>query len=337
MTKYFRIFLGFVFFAGLFWLGVSYEIRNSRGEREATQVIEITAGENVFSVGNKLAAKGVIYSSSLFVVYVWESGLRHSLQAGKYQLNGTLSIPEITVLITDGAVIQKGATVVFPEGFTSQKMADRLNANRLAGDGFLELVKHPNPEWREKFWFLKDLSQEASLEGFLFPDTYSFLFDATPEFIVLSMLQNFDKKFPKRSKDALATLQKSLFEVVTLASIVEVEVKSEADRKMVADLFWRRLAVGQPLQSDATVQFVLGENKVKHSVEETRVNSPYNTYINKDLPPGPINNPGLESLLATLYPTTNPYFYFLSDTVTGETVFAVSFEDHIRNKAKHGL
>jgi UPF0755 protein len=338
MKKKFLIFiavLAVVSAVGFF--SMNYQIAVSHGSVKSTQVIEIKTGENMIDIGTKFQDAGIIDWRGYFMYHVWKKDLRHALVAGKYQLNGTMTIPEITEVITKGEVVPKGVTVVFPEGFDSQKIADRLTANALPGDAFLELVNHPKAEWRDEFWFLKGIPSGASLEGFLFPDTYTFMFDTSAETIVKRMLTDFENKFPDTAKTAMEQQGKSIFDIVTLASIVENEVQTASDRKMVADIFWRRLSIGQPLQSDATVKYVRKESKVQHSFAETRVDSPYNTYINKGLPPGPIASPGLESLLAVIAPTPNTYFYFLSDTTTGETVFSVTFDEHVANKAKHGL
>lgn len=316
---------------------IDHRAASSHGSRESLQVVEIMPGENALDVATKLSDVGVVSWRGYFVYYIWKEDLRHTLVAGKYQLGGKMTIPEIAKVIAGGDIVPKGVTVTFPEGFDSRKMAERLNANSLPGDAFSELVKHPKPEWRNEFWFLKDMPQNASLEGFLFPDTYTFTFETSADAIVVRMLKNFENRFPDAAKADMEKQGKSVFDIVTLASIVEDEVRTGSDRKLVADLFWRRIASGMLLQSDATVKYVRGESKVQHSIEETRVDSPYNTYVNKGLPPGPISNPGTESLMAVIAPTPNPYVYFLSDTSTGETVFSITFDEHKTNKAKHGL
>jgi UPF0755 protein len=331
----------FFVMAGLFFLitycTVRYEITSSHGAIVSSQVIEIATGDTVFDVADHLEKAGVISWQGYFVVYIWQENLRHSLIAGKYQVNGAMTIPEIASIITSGKTVPKGVSVVFPEGFGSQKMTDRLTANNLPGDAFLELVNHPKPEWKARFWFLNSLPESASLEGFLFPDTYTFSFEISAEDIIVRMLSNFENKFPDTAKTAISQQNKSIFDIVTLASIVENEVQTSYDRRMVADIFWRRLAIDQPLQSDATVKYVNKKNEIQHSFEETRVDSPYNTYIHKGLPPGPISNPGLDAILAVITPTSNQYFYFLSDITTHETVFSTTFDEHILNKTKHGL
>jgi UPF0755 protein len=329
------VLVGGLALAGFFY--VSYRTSFSHGPATMEKVFRVDPGDNFVEVGRKLEADGLVSWKWYFAYYVWREGLRHKILAGEYGLNGGMAIPEIARILTRGEVVSTAVTVTFPEGWDSRKMAERLDASNLPGEEFLALVDRPKPEWMGRFGFLEGVPRNASLEGFLFPDTYTFAKDASAEDIVVRMLKNFDTRVPGPVRTDIAKQNKSLFEVLTLASVVENEVRSTEDRKRVADLFWRRLRIGQPLQSDATVKYILGKNKIQHSVEETRVDSPYNTYVNKGLPPGPIANPGMDAFLATVYPIPNAYYYFLSDPETGETVFAETFEEHKINKEKHGL
>lgn len=319
------------------FLYVSHQISFSHGQGNEKRNFRVNPGENVFQIGEKLESQGFISHKEYFVFYMWKESLRKSILAGDYVLTGTMAIPEIARVVIQGDVVSRSVTITFPEGWDSTKVADRLNANGLPGQGFLELVLHPKPEWRTRFSFLSAIPQDASLEGFLFPDTYTFAKDASAEDIVVKMLQDFDTRVSDDVRAAISKQGRTLFEVVTMASVVENEVQTSLDRKMVADIFWRRIAIGQPLQSDATIKYILKKDKFQHSIEETRTESPYNTYIHKGLPPGPIANPGLDALAAAISPEPNPYFYFLTDRDTGETVFAKTFEEHKINKQNHGL
>lgn len=131
--------------------------------------------------------------------------------------------------------------------------------------------------------------------------------------------------------------EKTIYEIVTMASILEKEVKTPEDMKIVSGIFWKRIDQGRPLQSCATIAYVLGREKKQYSYEDTRTPSPYNTYINKGLPPGPINNPGMNSILAAVYPKETDYNYFLTDPETGKTIFSKTLEEHEENKVKYGL
>lgn len=321
---------------GLF-LFVAYQASYSHGTAREEQRFEVKFGEDALAVGEHLAQSGIVSSRFAFAWHLLRESKLHNLVAGEYALSGNLSIPEIAFLMTEGKVISKDVRVTFPEGWTAKKMADRLTANKLPGNNFLYLVDHPLPQWHEQFDFLAGLPKGASLEGFLFPDTYLFNPEVSGQTIIETMLRNFGKKVDPELRAALKVRSPSLFAAVTLASIVENEVPKEADRRLVSDLFLRRLSVGQPLQSDATIKYILGIDKIQHSYEETRVESPYNTYVNKGLPIGPVGNPGLISLKAAAFPQSNEYFYFLSDPDTGETIFSKTYDEHVASKAAHGL
>jgi UPF0755 protein len=185
--------------------------------------------------------------------------------------------------------------------------------------------------------FLKDKPGGGNLEGFLFPDTYIFFKDASAVSIINRMLLNFDEKLSGEMKGDIEKSGHSIYEVVTMASILEKEVKTKEDMKIASGIFWDRMEFGMPLQSCATVAYVLGKEKKQYSYDDTRTPSPYNTYINKGLPPGPIDNPGINALNAAIYPTKTDYIYFLTDPETGKTIFSKTIEEHEANKVKYGL
>ena len=327
--------LSLLTFGGFFYL--SYSASHFHGISRQIQRFEVRQGENMFSLAERLEAAGLISSRYVFLWHLVREQKTRDLVAGAYSLSGNLSVAEIAFMITEGKTVPRDVRITFPEGWGSKKMAQRLTANGLPGADFLMLVQKPQPELRKQFDFLSDMPAGASLEGFLFPDTYFFDPQTSAEAIVEKMLTNFGKKFDVVLRTAAEKQKRSLFATVTLASIVENEVKTETDRKMVADIFLRRLAVGQALESCATLQYILGVDRVQYSYAETQTPSPYNTYINSGLPPGPIGNPGLMTLNATISPQANSYFYFLNDPKTGETIFSVTYEEHLKNKSSHGL
>ena len=189
----------------------------------------------------------------------------------------------------------------------------------------------------KKYSFFSLLPKGVSLEGYLFPDTYFFSQKLTSEDIVKKFLTNFDNRLSSSLREEIKKQGKKLEDIIIMASIIEREVKNEEDKKTVGGIFWNRIKNGQPLQSCATIAYILGENKKQYSFEDTRIDSPYNTYLNQGLPPGPISNPGLSSIEAAVYPNGNTYNYFLSDPETGKTIFSRTIEDHNANKYKFGL
>ncbi len=300
----------------------------------AQRVFVVQQGENAWVVSKRLEEDRLIRNRFGFLYALARlKKLDGGLVAGEYLLPASLSAREIALRISTGQALSQDIKITFPEGFTAAQMANRLTEAGLPGEEFLRLVRQPSGVWRAEFPFLKTVPYASGLEGFLFPDTYRFDRQANAETIVSTLLETFlEKAWPLL--DAKSTAP---FDTVILSSIVETEVRSDYDRALVADLFLRRLAARHSLESDATVKYILGVNKVQHSFEETRTDSPYNTYINKGLPPGPISNPGLSAIRATLTPIQSNAFYFLSDPVTGETVFSKTFEEHVRNKRAHGL
>lgn len=323
-----------VAFGAVFISYLGNAVETSRGSRQETVTVTLGGNEGVFVFASDLGARGIISSELPFLYYLFREHLRTKLQAGNYGLSGTMSVRDIVAKIVRGETVEKGVKVTFPEGMTAEDMAAKLDAAGLPGDAFLNIVRHPDPSLRIRYPFLAAVPAEASLEGFLFPDTYFFDLKQGADAIVSKMLDGFQV----RAEPLLASLPEGQrYDALILASIVETEVKTDGDRRIVADIFKRRIALGMPLQSDATVRYALGVTKVKHSLADISVDSPYNTYANKGLPPGPVSNPGLSSIRAVLNPTSNTYLYFLNNPSTGETVFSTTFEEHVANKAKNGL
>lgn len=313
------------------------QIYLATGVATEKKTVLIERGDNALVAGEKLSKAGVITGKYYLAYYLWKNGQLHNLVAGVYEFSVGLKIPEVSRIITGGETAPTSVPVTIPEGWTSKQIAARLDANGFSGSDFLAVVNEPSQELKDKYAFLKEIPKGKSLEGYLFPDTYYFAKDASADDIVEKMLKNFDIKISDKMLAEISSQKKSLFDVIIMASIVEGEVASDADRKIVAGLFWNRLAAGQALGSDATLEFVLGGNKRQHSIAETKIDSPYNTYRFKGLPPGPVSNPGISAIEATIYPAQTDYNYFLSDPKTGETIFAKTFEQHIANKAKYGL
>lgn len=329
--------VAFVLFAGA---GTWYLLDRAgtvRGVTETNQRFTIQSGESVTSIAERLDAAGIVDGRLTFIVYAVKTGLYKKFQVGEYSLSSKLSIPEITERFVGGKVVPAGVRVTFPESWTIQEIAERLTANGLAGAEFQAIAEKPFPKWRERYAFLKDLPAGASLEGYLFPDTYIFPEQATGELIVNELLKTFGEKAAPTITDGLAARGMSFHEVLTLASIVEEEGRTESDRKNISDVFKKRLAIGQPLQSDATINYIHGTAKDQPTFDDLKADSPYNTYARAGLPPGPIGNPSLMSIEATLRPTSNPYYYFLIDPKTRITYFATDFEGHQKNRAAYGL
>ncbi len=308
------------------------------GELVVTK-FEIEKGENTWAVASNLKEAGLIDGRMGFLIYIYKEGLQKEIKAGEYNLNSGLMIEEIAKIITRGEVVEEDTSIklTFPEGWDTKQMAARLEKNGFSKDKFLELVSDSN-NFSVDYEFLANIPKENGLEGYLFPDTY--FFDPTledDEAIVRKMLDNFDEKLSEGFRSEIKKQGKTIYDILTMASILEGEVRSKEDRKIVSGIFWNRLESGQAFQSCATLAFILGENKKQYSYADTRVDSLYNTYLYPGLPPGPISNPGLDAIEAAIYPVDTNYNYFLSNPETGETVFSRTLDEHNINKIKNGL
>lgn len=324
-------------FAGSFFF-VSYRAENSFGRAAEKQTIIVEKGDSVDVVADKLKEKKLISKSAYFIYYAWTRNFEKRIMAGEYEIAPKLKIPEIMRILTEGKTKPGHITILFKEGWTAEDMAKKLNENELPGDEFLSLAMNPPAQMVSQFQFLEKNPKGSSLEGFLFPDTYFISPEESASNIVLRMLRNFDSKLTSDMEDAIAKQEKNIFDIITMASIVESEVRTEKDRKIVSGIFWNRIGIGMALQSDATVAYALGgEKKIQHNASDIAIDSPYNSYKFKGLPPGPVSNPGLSSIDAAINPTLTDYIYFLNNPKTGETFFAVTFEEHLKNKAANGL
>lgn len=193
-----------------------------------------------------------------------------------------------------------------------------------------------------QFNFLQDKPIDQGLEGYLFPDTYRVHASSTPEEIVAVMLNNFDKKLTPQMRTDIKKQGRSIHEIITMASLIEKEApisyKENADNRdayLISGIFWKRLAIGQALQSDATLSYILNDNKSSHSGSELELESLYNTYKYRGLPPGPICNPGLLAIHAAIYPLESDYYYFLTPTAEKIVVYGRDYNEHLRNKYKY--
>jgi len=229
------------------------------------------------------------------------------------------------------------SAITFLEGWDNREIADYLKKQGIINStDFLSAVKKFNAANYDA-----SLPKEANgnLEGFLFPDTYFIPANVQvgqniSDIIIEKALNNFSQKITPQMLVQAQSQGMSLYQIITLASIIEKEAGgNQDDRKMIAGVFYNRLKAGMPLQSDATVSFATGRSPV--TTDDIQIDSPYNTYKYKGLPPGPICNPGLNSILAALYPTESNNFYFLTIPQTGKAVFAVTYQDHLKNKAEY--
>jgi len=293
---------------------VKHQIIDPLAIKGPGQVFIIEKGQGLKEIAANLEEVELIRNKTWFMTYVFYKGWAAQLQAGEYSLNPSWSIFQIAQKIVNGEVIPLEVTITIPEGFTLKQIDARLAK--------AELIE------------LGELARKTELEGYLFPDTYEFNKGIELEEIIEIMRENFDAKLDEELKQEIAKQGKTIDQIIIMASLLEKEVPLYEDRQVVAGIFWKRIATNYPLQSCATIAYVLEIDKWIYSIEDTEINSPYNTYQNVGLPPGPISNPGLLAIRAAIYSKKSDYNFFLSKP-DGETVFSKDFEEHKENKDKY--
>ncbi|MFA5020957.1 MAG: endolytic transglycosylase MltG [Patescibacteria group bacterium] len=299
-------------------------------------IVNIEAGRSASEIGRALKSQRLIRSEAAFKWYVIISGAAAKLVAGSHEIKAGSSLSSIIAQLTINNNPAEESQLTIVEGWRLKDIAVYLeNKNIIGADDFLAAAEISC--WRNRYDFLSD-PKIKSLEGFLFPETYNIFRAATADDIIKKLLAEFNGRVTASMRSDLQKQNHSLLEAVTLASIIEREIsnqpEADSDRKIVADIFWKRLEIGMGLQSDATVNYITGKTSTRPTFADLEIDSPYNTYKYRGLPPGPINNPSLASLIAVIYPTPNDYYYFLTDE-GGRAYFAETYSGHQQNIIKY--
>jgi UPF0755 protein len=294
----------------------------------------IKQGQGVNEISLNLHNNNLIKNKFVFETWLWLLKSEDKVKAGIYTVPANISISSLSEMILSlPENLQQSLTIVEGWRRNLDQLQTALEKNNFSYEKFIDLTKNKNI-WEEEFSFLSDAPLSASLEGYLYPDTYFIDNNTTEEDLVRKMLKNFSVKVSADLQAEIKRQDKTLFEVLTLASIIEREVPHDTDKKMIADVFLKRLTDGIGLQSDATVNFVTGKSLAQPSFKDLEVDSLYNTYKYRGLPPGPISNPSISSIEAVVYPTPNEYYYFLT-TKEGEVIYSKTYQEHLAAKAKY--
>ncbi|MCI5675302.1 MAG: endolytic transglycosylase MltG [Ezakiella sp.] len=336
-AKWIVTILAILLVVGIVYFGVkSYFAKMYKPmDKKDTSIInvEIPEGSSLSTVAEILHYEGLIRNGTFFKSRVEELGHENDIQSGEFALSKSMSVNDIIEEITrkPEEVVLEGTKLVIPEGFERKLIAQRIEEMGLGSKEAFMLASEDKSKYEEEFPFLKELSAGQSLEGYLFPATYNILPDTSEEDIVRQMLGAFklrmDANFPEGSYNNL-----SFNEIITLASIIEREIKVDDERPIAASVFYNRINQGMRLQSCATVQFILGERKPVLSEAETKIDSPFNTYINDGLPPSPIASPGMKSIMATINPAQTDYLFFVKTGEDGSHTFTKTYEEHLKSK-----
>ncbi len=323
MKKHYGIFLSILIVSAI-CVWVVYEATPFWHEKQ--KVITVKEGQSLQEVAQQLESKKMIKNKLFFLLYGKLNNIDGQVKTGKHQVSSTQTIPSIYNELLKSP-IDKGIEVTIPEGFTTDQIAARLEGKGLATKTeFLKLTKTGEGINHPLVQKLKDDKDvRYKLEGYLFPDTYSFQKGITATEIIEKMLDRFEQVRQELDPNSKQKLEKW----VTLASIVEKEAVVDKERKLIAGVFQNRLEDDWKLQSCATVQYVLDKPKERLLYKDLEVKSPYNTYINEGLPPGPIGNPGKKSLEASLNSKEHDYFFFVvKGDGSGEHHFSKTFKEH---------
>jgi UPF0755 protein len=322
-----------------------YSDINSPANSAGTPIkFTVSSGEGVKKIGQNLLQAGLIKSEFHFEIYIWQTKSAADMQAGVYQLSSQMTIKEIVAQLTAGKTINEEKEIKVIPGWDlrdiykylqEQNVASSSDFYQLAGAPLKKYKSGQLPDYSEKFSILADKPKNSNLEGYLFPDTYRVYKNATTKDVIEKMLGNLDAKFTPAMRGEVSRQGETDYQIIILASVIEKEVRDDSDMKMVSGIFWNRLKIGQSLGSDATLSYILGDNNAAHSLNQTKIDSPYNTYRYAGLPPGPICNPSLSAIMAAIYPTATDYYYFLTDPATGKTIFSKTLAEHNKNKAKY--
>lgn len=317
------------------------ELEQPAGTNDEPVTFVIEPGETVEGIAGRLEAAGLVSDAELFRRYVQYHGLDVTIEAGEFTLRQTMTIPQVAQALQQGQRPQQ--EVVVQEGLRLEQVATQVGASTtIAEQEFLALA---TSGWREaslSYGFLADLPPDATLEGFLYPATYQLDEDAAAIDLLRRMLDAFEANVGSDVRAAAANQGLSLYELVTLASIVEREAVLDEERATIASVYHNRLALDWPLlAADPTVQYALGTPADWWPVltlDDTQIESPYNTYRNRGLPPTPICSPGISSIEATAYPAETSYYYFLADCEAndGSHLFSVTEEEHLANYERCG-
>ncbi|OGL79358.1 hypothetical protein A3E39_04015 [Candidatus Uhrbacteria bacterium RIFCSPHIGHO2_12_FULL_60_25] len=300
--------------------------------------ISIASGDRLSQVTDTLIDGGILSNWFGYRLYSIFDSSASRPKAGEYLIREGTSYRALARMLARGPERDEVALTLI-EGKTLDDEATLLESYDVDPQEFSGLAgrsKNALPFSRQligDYPFLGDAPKGSSLEGYLYPDTYRVWKDQLPAGLIRKQLDEFANKIVGPYENARRASGMSWHEVVTLASIVEAEVRGEEDRKIVAGVFLTRLREKMRLQTDATLNYVLDSGRSRATSKDLAADTPYNTYLYAGLPPGPIGNPSLQSIRAVLEPTKSSYRYFLTDK-DGNVLYATTYEEHLANKRR---
>ncbi len=343
--KKYGIALAVILVLGAVWF--LFGVFSAKDSSAETEFFTIEQGEGSGDISKSLKDNGLIKSKFIFDSWAVLNNKHNNLLAGTYQLSPAMNTNQILNKLASGEVATETLTII--EGWTLYNIAEWFeNKGIFQAEEIFALTGQPAIDYSqateeasvvplflyEQFESIKKKPGNVSLEGYLFPDTYEIERGESVKQIIIKIINNFEKKVMVPLQSEFDEKQIALSEVLTLASILEKEVQTFEDKKIVAGILWNRLMDGWKLQVDATLNYLTGKDSLSLTKEDLEIDSPYNTYKYFGLPFGPICNPGLESIEAVLDYQETDYWYYLT-TADGETIFSKTLDEHNANKVKY--
>lgn len=280
---------------------------------------------DIDAVATILEQHGLIEYKPLFKFYCTISNASNKIAAGSYELTTDYDYRALVKKMNQYSGAAVTVEVMFPEGFTMQQIFARLEENKVASvEDLMEAAK--NFSYNYSFLNPAELGDANRLEGYLFPDTYEFYAYMEPSAAINKFLDNYGRRVTDEMEAQAANRGRTMDEIIIIASLIEKEAGSNEERGKIASVIYNRLNAGMPLQIDATINYITGKNEISDG--DLEIEDAYNTYVNRGLPPGPISNPGLESIKAALNPENTGYYYYALDTATMTHKFSRTYAEH---------
>ena len=295
------------------------------------EIVEVAEGDSFYGILDKLSEEGKIKNKFLVKLYLKICGIKPEVLEGTYKLNKSMTLNEFVNLLTDSN--KDKVYITIPEGYTIDDIAEKLEENNICNSKeFIDSVKN----YELPKYISNNPNKRYNLEGFLFPDTYSFNKNENADFIIKTMLNRFEKVWQEIVEDLNISIpEEEIEKKVNVASIIEKEAVVDSERSFISSVIYNRIAIGMPLQIDATVIYSYGYHIEKMYEKYLEIDSPYNTYMYYGLPIGPISNPGRASLIAALKPKETDYLYYLLESENTH-YFTDNYDDFLKRKEELG-
>jgi UPF0755 protein len=320
------------------WFAIT-EIYTAEAQKVDLVKFEVKDGESAYSLAERLAGEQVVRNAWLFKKYLIWKGIDKKINVGEFEVGKPITLARVASALSQPGLSERTITII--PGWDLRDLAKYWEKEGLgSAEEFYKIAGEPaekksgakNIDAVSDLEVLKDKPGGFSYEGYLAPDTYRIYKHATTEEVIVKLIKERDSQFTPEMYQAIEDADRTLHEILTMASILEKEVKNTEDRAKVADIFWRRYDMNWALQADSTVHYAVGKEGEIFTTQEDRDSlSPWNTYRYPGMPPGPICNPSLDAIKAAIYPEENNYWYFLTDK-EGAVRYAKDLEEHNENK-----